>query len=57
MEEIRQRTTRKGSFYGWACQIAYFEILQLRRKSQRLQTLSEEALAVLANEALREPTI
>jgi len=42
----------QGSFYGWACQIAYFEVLQLRRKSQRLLTLSEDALAVLANEAL-----
>jgi RNA polymerase sigma-70 factor (ECF subfamily) len=42
----------QGSFYGWACQIAYLEVLQLRRKSQRLQTVSEEALAVLAHEAL-----
>ena len=42
----------QGSFYGWACQIAYLEVLQLRRKSQRLQTISEEALAVLAHEAL-----
>lgn len=42
----------QGSFYGWACQIAYLEVLQMRRKSQRLQTLSEDALAVLANEAM-----
>jgi RNA polymerase sigma-70 factor, ECF subfamily len=42
----------EGSFYGWACQIAYLEVLQLRRKSQRLQIFSEEALSLLANQAL-----
>lgn len=41
-----------GSFYGWACRIAYLEILQLRRKSQRLQTISENALALLADKAM-----
>jgi len=43
---------REGSFYGWACRIAYLEILQLRRKSQRLHTVSDEALEVLADTAL-----
>ena len=42
----------QGSFYGWACRIAYLEILQRRRKYQRLQILSEEALAILADKAL-----
>jgi RNA polymerase sigma-70 factor (ECF subfamily) len=42
----------QGTFYGWACRIAYLEILQLRRKSQRLHTVSDEALAVLADRAL-----
>src|SRR3990170_4143667 len=42
----------QGSFYGWACRIAYLEVLQLRRKNQRLQLLSEEALAILADKAL-----
>jgi RNA polymerase sigma-70 factor (ECF subfamily) len=42
----------QGSFYGWACRIAYLEILQLRRKNQRLQILSEDALAILADKAL-----
>ena len=44
----------QGTFYGWACRIAYLEILQLRRKSQRLQTVSDEALAVLADKALSQ---
>ena len=43
-----------GTFYGWACRIAYLEILQLRRKSQRLHTVSEEALSVLADKALSQ---
>lgn len=44
----------EGSFYGWACRIAYLEILQLRRKSQRLHTVSDEALAVLADKAVSQ---
>src|SRR3972149_3414687 len=42
----------EGTFYGWACRIAYLEILQLRKKSQRLHTVSEEALEVLAEKAV-----
>ena len=42
----------QGTFYGWACRIAYLEILQLRRKNQRLHIVSDEALAVLADTAL-----
>jgi RNA polymerase sigma-70 factor, ECF subfamily len=44
----------EGTFYGWACRIAYLEILQLRKKSQRLQTVSEEALEVLADKAVAQ---
>jgi RNA polymerase sigma-70 factor (ECF subfamily) len=44
----------QGSFYGWACRIAYLEILQLRRKSQRMHTISEGALAVLADKAISQ---
>jgi RNA polymerase sigma-70 factor (ECF subfamily) len=39
-------------FRAWACKIAYFEVLQLRRTSRRLQTFSDEALALLADDAL-----
>jgi RNA polymerase sigma-70 factor (ECF subfamily) len=42
----------QGSFYGWACRIAYLEILQLRRKNQRMHTVSEDALEVLAEKAI-----
>jgi RNA polymerase sigma-70 factor (ECF subfamily) len=42
----------QGTFYGWACRIAYLEILQLRRKSQRLHLVSDEALEVLADTAI-----
>jgi RNA polymerase sigma-70 factor, ECF subfamily len=44
----------QGSFYGWACRIAYLEVLQLRRKNQRFHTVSDEALAVLADKALSQ---
>jgi RNA polymerase sigma-70 factor (ECF subfamily) len=42
----------RGSFYGWACRIAYLEILQLRRKSQRMHTVSDDALAILVDKAI-----
>jgi RNA polymerase sigma-70 factor, ECF subfamily len=42
----------EGSFYSWACRIAYFEVQQMRRQSQRLRTLSEEALSLIADTAL-----
>jgi len=42
----------QGSFYGWACRIAYLEVLAFRRKRQRLQTISDEALAILADKAM-----
>ena len=41
-----------GNFHAWACRIAYLEILQMRRTNRRLQTFSEEALALLADKAL-----
>jgi RNA polymerase sigma-70 factor, ECF subfamily len=41
-----------GNFCGWACRIAYLELLELRRTGRRLQTFSEEALELLANSAL-----
>lgn len=44
-----------GSFRAWACKIAYLEVLQLRRTSRRLQTFSDEALALLADTALAHP--
>jgi RNA polymerase sigma-70 factor, ECF subfamily len=62
-EEIFQNTSlvlwkkfdsydHSGNFRGWACRIAYLEVLELRRKGRRLQTFSEEALELLANNAL-----
>jgi RNA polymerase sigma-70 factor (ECF subfamily) len=41
-----------GNFRAWACRIAYLEVLELRRTSRRLQTFSDEALALLAEEAI-----
>lgn len=42
----------EGSFYAWACKIAYLEVLHLRRSSRRLQVMSEEVLTLLADELL-----
>ena len=40
----------QGTFYAWACKIAYLEILTIRRNNRRLQTFSEEVLELLAGE-------
>lgn len=42
----------EGNFLGWACQIALFEIKQLRRKQRRLQLFSDEVLTALADQAI-----
>jgi RNA polymerase sigma-70 factor, ECF subfamily len=42
-----------GTFYGWACKIAYLEVLEIRRKQQRLQVLSEEAIALLSEQMMQ----
>lgn len=42
----------EGSFYSWACKIAYLEMLYLRRTNKRLQTFSEEVLELLAENML-----
>ncbi len=42
----------QGSFYNWACRIAYLEMLKHRRRSKRLHLLTEDALAALANKML-----
>lgn len=39
----------EGSFYTWACKMAYIEVLRLRRNSKRLQVFSEEVLSLLAD--------
>jgi RNA polymerase sigma-70 factor (ECF subfamily) len=41
-----------GSFYAWACKIAYLKILALRRANRRLHLFSEEVLGILADKAL-----
>jgi RNA polymerase sigma-70 factor, ECF subfamily len=41
-----------GSFYAWACKIAYLKILALRRASRRLHLFSEEVLGIMAEKAL-----
>ena len=38
----------QGSFYAWACKIAYLEMLHLRRTNKRLQIFSIEVLELLA---------
>lgn len=46
-------TYRPGtSFLAWARRIAYLETLAARRKSSRMQTLSEDAWQILAEDAL-----
>jgi RNA polymerase sigma-70 factor len=41
-----------GSFYAWACKIAYLKILALRRANRRLHVFSEELLGILADKAI-----
>lgn len=42
----------EGNFLGWACQIAMYEVLQLRRKRRQLHLLNDEALRALADQAI-----
>jgi RNA polymerase sigma-70 factor (ECF subfamily) len=46
----------QGSFYSWACKIAYLEMMHLRRTNKRLQTFSEEVLELLAENMLSRAT-
>ncbi|TWT94123.1 RNA polymerase sigma factor [Botrimarina colliarenosi] len=39
-----------GSFYAWACKIAYLEVLHARRKSKKLRIFSEEVLLGFADD-------
>ena len=41
-----------GSFYAWACRIAYLEIMHLRRTNRRLHTFSDEVLELVAQNML-----
>jgi RNA polymerase sigma-70 factor (ECF subfamily) len=41
-----------GSFYAWACKIAYLEMMHLRRSNKRLQTFSDDVLELLAENML-----
>lgn len=43
----------EGNFLGWACQIAMYEVKQLRRKRSRVPLLSDDALTALADQAIR----
>jgi RNA polymerase sigma-70 factor, ECF subfamily len=40
------------NFQAWACRIAYYETLRRRRDQPRTQYLSDEAVQLLANDAL-----
>lgn len=42
-----------GSFYTWACRVAHLEVLNLRRGKRRAGMLSEEALELLHQEAVK----
>jgi len=41
-----------GSFYAWACRIAQLELMQVRRKNKRMQSISDEVLNLLADQAI-----
>lgn len=43
----------EGNFLSWACQIAIYEVKQLRRKQRRVPLLSDDALTALADQAIR----
>jgi RNA polymerase sigma-70 factor len=40
------------NFFAWASRIAYFEVLSLMKQQRRSRTFSDEALELLANEAI-----
>jgi RNA polymerase sigma-70 factor len=40
------------NFFAWASRIAYFEVLSLMKQKRRSQTMSDESLELLANEAM-----
>jgi RNA polymerase sigma-70 factor len=41
-----------GSFYAWACRIGQLEFMQVRRKNKRMQTVSDDVLNLLADQAI-----
>ncbi|WP_425399463.1 sigma-70 family RNA polymerase sigma factor [Aeoliella sp.] len=43
----------RGTFYSWACRIAYLEVLNLRRAKRRATMLSEEVLEMLHADLMR----
>ena len=40
------------NFFAWASRIAYYEVLSLMKQQRRSRTFSDEALELLANEAV-----
>ena len=41
-----------SNFFAWASRVAYYEVLNFMKQRRRSRTLSEEALELLANEAI-----
>jgi RNA polymerase sigma-70 factor (ECF subfamily) len=41
-----------SNFFAWASRIAYYEVLSLMKQQRRSRTFSDEALELLANEAV-----
>jgi RNA polymerase sigma-70 factor, ECF subfamily len=41
-----------SNFFAWASRIAYYEVLSLMKQQRRTRTFSDEALELLANEAV-----
>src|SRR4051794_12379510 len=41
-----------SNFFAWASRIAYYEVLSLMKQKRRSHTFSDEALELLANEAV-----
>jgi RNA polymerase sigma-70 factor, ECF subfamily len=41
-----------SNFFAWASRIAYYEVLSLMKQQRRSRTISDEALELLANEAV-----
>lgn len=42
-----------GSFYSWACRIAYLEVLNARRSQRRATALSDEVIELLYADTVR----
>lgn len=42
-----------GTFYAWACRVAYLEVMRLRRQQRRAATVGDDVIELLRDELAR----